>query len=97
MHVQYFTDIRKMIFAQSQSIFQDDTGIPYRDFKENKDWSVTLYGEYAKPVKDFGDEKFQRDLDSAYKAGKKEPLPFSLGYHWGTDKQNYMLIKKRKS
>jgi len=96
MHVQYFTDIKKIIFDQSQSIFQDDTGIPYRDFKKKKDWSVTLYGEYAKPVKDFGDEKFQADLDSAYKAGKKEPLPFSLGYHWGTDKQNYMLLKKVK-
>jgi len=94
MHVPYFTDIKKMIFAQSQCIFQDDTGIPYRDFKKNKDWSVTLYGEYVKPVKDFSDEKFQPDLDSAYKTGKKEPLPFSLGYHWGTDKQNYMLLKK---
>jgi hypothetical protein len=94
MHVPYFTDIKKIIFDQSESIFQDDTGIPYRDFKNNKNWDVTFYGEYAKPVKDFGDEKFQPDLDSAYKATKKKPLPFSLGYHWGTDKQNYMLLRK---
>lgn len=97
MHISHFTEIKKMIFAQSQSIFQDDTGIPYRDFKKNKNWSTTFYGEYVKPVKDFDEGKYQSDLDSAYKAGKKEPLPFSLGYHWGTDKQNYMLIKKVRS
>jgi hypothetical protein len=90
MHVKYFVEIKKMIFANSNSIFQDDTGIPYHDFKNDPNWTVQLYGEYVKPVKDFDDGKYQADLDSAYKKSKKEPLPFSLGYHWGTNKQNYM-------
>ena len=95
MHDKYFVEIKKLVLAQSQSIFQDDTGIPYRDFKKDPSWSIQLYGEYEKPVKDFKNEqRFQTDLDSAYKKTKVEPLPFSLGYHWGTDKQNYMLLKK---
>jgi hypothetical protein len=95
MHVKYFVEIKKMIFANSNSIFQDDTGIPYHDFKNDSSWKVTLYGEYVKPVKDFDDGKYQADLDSAYKKSKREPLPFSLGYHWGTNKQNYMLLKRK--
>jgi hypothetical protein len=95
MHVKYFAYIKKIIFANSSSIFQDDTGIPYKDFKNDTTWKVQLYGEYVKPVRDFDEGKYQADLDSAYKETKKEPLPFSLGYHWGSDKQNYMLLKRK--
>jgi hypothetical protein len=96
MHISLFTDIKKLIFSQANSIFQDDTGIPYRDFKRKKDWSVTLYGEYVKPISDFVADTYQADLDSAYKKIKTEVLPFSLGYHWRNQKQNYLLIKKNK-
>jgi hypothetical protein len=95
MHISAFTMIRDMILKHTESLFQDDTGIPFRDFKKRLDLSWQFYGEYTKPVKDFGDEKFQPDLDSAYKASKNnQGLPFNLGYHWGTKKQNYMLVKK---
>ncbi len=95
MHISAFTMIRDMILKNTESLFQDDTGIPYRDFKKRLDLSWQFYGEYTKPVKDFGDEKFQPDLDSAYKVSKKnQGLPFNLGYHWGSKKVNYMLVKK---
>jgi hypothetical protein len=95
MHLPAFTMIRDMILKHSESLFQDDTGIPYRSFKKRLDLSWQFYGEYTKPVKDFGEEKFQPDLDSAYKSAKNnKDLPFSLGYHWGSKKQNYMLVKK---
>lgn len=95
MHNSPFTEIKKIILAHTQSLFQDDTGIPYKDFKNQLNLGLHFYGDYTKPVKDFGDEKFQPDLDSAFKANKnREPLPFSLGYHWGSKKQNYMLVKK---
>ena len=95
MHISAFTMIRDMILKHTESLFQDDTGIPFRDFKKRLDLAWQFYGEYTKPVKDFGDEKFQPDLDSAYKASKNnQGLPFNLGYHWGTKKQNYMLVKK---
>jgi hypothetical protein len=95
MHITAFTMIRDMILKQTESLFQDDTGIPFRNFKTRLDLTWQFYGEYTKPVKDFGDEKFQPDLDSAYKSSKNiQGLPFNLGYHWGTKKQNYMLVKK---
>lgn len=96
MHKEVFTEIKKIIITNSDHVFQDDTGLPYRYFKNKLDWSGIFYGEYIKPVKDFSSELYQPDLDSAYKAGGKKELPFSLGYHWSTRKQNYMLFSKQK-
>ena len=95
LHREKFTDAKKLILQNSASIFQDDTGVPYRDFKKRLDWNVQLYGEYVMPVKEFGETRFQSDLDSVYRSSStRQYLPFSLGYHWGTKKQNYMLLKK---
>ncbi len=95
LHRWNFTAMRAVVMNNSHGIFQDDTGVPYREFKKRLDWQVQLYGEYAMPVKEFGEARFQSDLDSAYRvSANKEELPFSIGYHWGTKKQNYMLVKK---
>jgi hypothetical protein len=90
-----FATMRNFILGNTKTLFQDDTGVPYRFLKSRMDFTVQLYGEYTKPVKDFGAYTYQADLDSAYKAtANKQPLPFSLGYHWSTKIQNYMLATK---
>ena len=95
MHNPVFSTVRDMILTNSQSLFQDDTGIAWKDIKNRMDVKTVFFGEYIRPVKDFGDYTFQKDLDEAYKAAAdKQELPFSLGYHWETKKQNYMLITK---
>ncbi len=95
MHHPDFTGIRNILLSQSESIFQDDTGILFKDIKKTKNWNPHFYGEYVKPVSDFPWLEKQPDLDSAFKASK-EPLPFSLGYHWSSNKQHYMLMVKKK-
>ncbi len=89
-----FSTMRNFILTNTKTLFQDDTGVPYRFLKTRLDFSVQLYGEYVKPVSDFGSYTYQADLDSAYKTANKKPLPFSLGYHWSTKIQNYMLATK---
>ncbi len=96
MHKEAFTEIKKLIVRNSSYVFQDDTGMPYKYFKNKLDWTGQFFGEYIKPVKDFSSELYQPDLDSAFKAAGKKDLPFSLGYHWSTKKQNYMLFSKSK-
>jgi hypothetical protein len=96
MHKESFNEIKKIILTNSNNVFQDDTGMPYSYFKNKLQWTGQFYGEYIKPVKDFSSELYQADLDSAFKAGGKRELPFSLGYHWSTKKQNYMLFSKAK-
>lgn len=95
MHHPDFTKIRDILLQQSASIFQDDTGIMYKDLKKTKAFDGHFYGEYVKPVRDFPWLEKQDDLDSAFNASK-EPLPFSLGYHWYTHKQHYMLMVRKK-
>jgi hypothetical protein len=90
-HATEFSQIREMIIKNSENLFQDDTGIPYKYFKNKPEWKSQFYGEYVAPVEDFGRYLYQADLDSAFK-GSSQPLPFSLGYHWSTRKQHYMLF-----
>ena len=94
MHHPDFTSIRDILLKQSVSIFQDDTGITFKDIKKSKSWESHFYGEYVKPVSDFPWLEKQPDLDSAFQASK-ELLPFSLGYHWSSRKQHYMFMRKK--
>jgi hypothetical protein len=96
MHYGTFSDIREIVQQKSQSILEDDTGIPYKYF-DTLQWDVNLFGVYVMPVKDFSKTRFQPDLKEAYSNGGmfKGQLPFSLGYHWGSDDQNQMLYIKK--
>lgn len=94
-HYSTFSVIRKTTLEISNTIFQDDTGIPYK-YINNDSMNVQFFGEYTKPVKDFGDYVFQSDLDSAYKQNLNvQKLPFHLGYHWGDKRQSFMFVTKK--
>ncbi|HLP12398.1 MAG TPA: hypothetical protein VK177_10740 [Flavobacteriales bacterium] len=97
-HYSTFKTLRDTLINQSDLIFEDDTGFPYKYFKNKKKYEVDLFGDYAKPVKDFGDYAWQKDLDSVYRKDslKIQKLGFHLGYHWGDLKQAILLIRKKK-
>ncbi len=88
-----FSSIRSLVLDNTITLFQDDTGIPYRFFEKKPEWHGTFFGAYVAPVEDFSRGLYQPELDSAFKRGS-QPLPFSLGYHWSTRKQHYMLFGK---
>ncbi|HYG51184.1 MAG TPA: hypothetical protein VD905_09795 [Flavobacteriales bacterium] len=96
-HYSTFKTLRDSLISQSELIFEDDTGFPYKYFKDKKKYDVELFGEYAQPVKDFGNYAFQKDLDSVYRKDslKIKKLGFHLGYHWGDLKQAILLVKKK--
>jgi len=97
MHYRSFKEIRNVILDKSITIFQDDTGMPYK-YVNNDNWEIRCFGSYVKPIKDFEknyDIIYQNDLASRYKKGDTERLPFSLGYHWrDASEQNQMLMIK---
>jgi len=95
-HYETFSNIRDLVLDKSNSVLEDDTGIPYRYFID--DWNHYLYGAYEKPIADFQSTYlFQEDLDEEYKATEVKPLDFSLGYHWRSGIQNWMLYVKKTS
>jgi hypothetical protein len=96
LHYETFSKIKDLTIAKSSSLLQDDTGIPYRFLA--KDYSLNLYGKYTIPVKNFSASgHYQKDLAKMYAdSSKVKSLPFSLGYHWQDNNQNYMLFVKKQ-
>ena len=98
LHYGSFTKIRDFVLARSNYHLQDDTGIPYKYFKQAM-WSTQLFGKYTLPVSDFSPTLYQQDLSAAYKDSTtfRGDLKFSMVYHWGSREQNQMLfVRKRK-
>ncbi|MBE7437166.1 MAG: hypothetical protein HS115_01835 [Spirochaetales bacterium] len=93
MHYGEFQSIRRLLFEQCRFILQDDTGIALRYF--DRTWQHRLYGEYAPPIRDFRGVH-QRDLQTLYRTAEVAALPFSMGYHWTTGKQNMMLSTRKE-
>ena len=99
MHYNSFQNIREIVTSKSKSIFQDDTGVPYKYFN-HEEWGMRYFGSYVKPIKDFESVMnivYQEDLLKVYNSVYKEKLPFSLGYHWrdASDQNQMLLIKTR--
>ena len=95
MHYSSFSSIRNMVISKSNFFVQDDTGIPYKELNQN-DFNVELFGVYEMPIKDFDETLFQPDLNAAYQDSTKfkGALNFSLGYHWGSKKQNQLVASR---
>ena len=95
MHSDNFRDIRSLIFDKSLTILQDDSGIAYKFF-DKQGWNIKLYGKYVKPKDEFSYIR-EPELEKAYKTSAFRPLPYSLGYNWGTDHVNMLYaVKKTK-
>ena len=94
LHKNYFSTVREAILANSATLVQDDSGIPYRFIKADR-WDVSLYGVYSSPIAMFKDHK-EDDLVDAYKEEKRvKPLPFGIGYNWRTGKSNLLVAHKK--
>ena len=96
LHGAAFSTMRNILLTKSVYHLQDDTGIPFHFFNNDK-WIVKLFGDYDKPIRDFSSSLFQADLKKAYSSkslycGK---IDFSLGYHWKDKKQNQMAFIRK--
>jgi hypothetical protein len=93
MHGGDFSIVRQIILTHSRLVLEDDSGIPLRFFKA-PEWTLTYYGKYDKPVKDFN-YGFQEDMAKIFADEKAvKPLPFSFGYHWKDGASSVLLAVK---
>ncbi|MDR2834726.1 MAG: hypothetical protein LBV69_00800 [Bacteroidales bacterium] len=95
-HYETFTNIRNTTLEKSKAVLQDDTGVPFRYFTKNFDYF--LYGTYEKPIDDFktgAKYLFQKDLEEKYQTENPKALDFSLGYHWRSGIQNWVLYVRK--
>ena len=91
MHSEGFSTIRSSILNSSRAVLQDDSGIPFRSFK-NPPWDLRLYGTYT-GVLDLFKENFQPDLLSAYEKQtlSVENINFGVGYKFNAGQSNLLL------
>lgn len=94
MHYDSFSIIRNSMLEKCKTLLQDDTGIAYK-YLDASQWDIGLYGIYTPPIEEFKN-RFQKDLDKDYQDSTRvNPLPFEIGYHWGTHKDNLLLARKK--
>jgi hypothetical protein len=81
LHEDSFSCARNFLLSNSETILQDDSGIPVRFF-EQREWNLYLFGDYKKPLEIF--KKYdQHDLSLMYAASPLHvPMPFGTGYHF---------------
>jgi len=88
-----FSDTRNFLLNTSQLILQDDSGIPYRDFKTGE-WHIQLFGVYSDPLPIFKRRR-EAELQSAYDTIYfKGLLPFGAGYHVNAHDANLLLATR---
>ena len=94
-HRDQFSVIRGKTLELSQAIIEDDSGIPYRFFDQEK-FDVTLFGGYETPIPIFR-ARLQPDLKAAYKSGVQvKPLDFGIGYSYPKMPSNLLLARRKE-
>ena len=90
MHEDEFSAVRNLLLTQFNTIVQDDSGIPLRDFDPRR-WKLKLYGSYAPPLDIFAKYN-QPDMADLYKKTPGvPPLTFGVGYHWNYKEANLLV------
>jgi hypothetical protein len=92
LYEDYFDTIRDAILDDSVGVVEDDSGIPFKVFKDAH-WQVIPYGDYTGPIALFKD-KFQPDLDEFYKKTPHDQLAFGSGYKFAASVSSLLVAKK---
>ncbi len=92
LHYDNFSVLRNLILSKSESIVQDDTGVPYRYFSGDE-WSLRFYGNYRVLAMFSG--RMQQDLAAEMKKRSAGALPFSFGYGFIPQKSNIMIARRK--
>jgi hypothetical protein len=89
----YFSSIRNAILDNSIGVVEDDSGIPFKDFKPAQ-WDVVPYGDYTGPINLFK-ERNQPDLAAYYKKTPHDQLKFGCGYKFSPSVSSILVVKKK--
>jgi hypothetical protein len=93
LHGSNFANVRQFLLNRSQTIVQDDTGVPARFFKK-EEWDLRPFGAYLGPIEIFPG-MYQPQLAQIFRQGRPPKLDFGIGYRWrGHDSNLLLAIKK---
>lgn len=76
LHDDRFSLVREYLLANSASVLQDDSGIPFQFFARGG-WRLTYFGGYSPPAKVFAKYR-QPEMEKTWQSAA--PLNFETGY-----------------
>ena len=94
MHSGNFSQVRNFVLEHSQSVVQDDSGIPLAYFKPDM-WDFRPFGNYLGPIAIFPG-RHQPRLGELFKRLKAPPLDFGIGYRHRIHDSNLLLAVRKE-
>ena len=92
MFEEGFATVRNFILDHSNTIVQDDAGIPLIYFNRDK-WNIRLFGNYIGPIEIFK-QHYQPKLQELYEQSNPPPLQFNFGYRWYYKESNLIVAQR---
>ena len=93
MFEEGFATIRNFILDHSNTIVQDDSGIPLAYFNPDK-WNLRLFGNYLGPIELFK-QHYQPKLQELFAQNSPPPIEFGFGYRWNYKEANVMVATRK--
>jgi hypothetical protein len=87
-----FSRVRNFILDHSETIVQDDSGIPLAHFNRDK-WNIRAFGNYVGPTEIFK-QHYQPALMELYEQSGPPPITFNFGYRWNYKESNLQVIRR---
>jgi hypothetical protein len=92
MHESYFSTIRQFLLDNSNTLVQDDSGIPFPYFTPDA-WQLRVFGSYPGPIQLFK-KCWQPKLAEYYRMTNPEPLDFGIGYRHHPGESTLMVATR---
>jgi hypothetical protein len=91
MHSDNFATIRQFLLDHSDTLLQDDSGVPIRFMA--KGWKLHPFGRYVGPIPLFAGST-QQKLYEIFGKDKTTPIDFGIGYQYKPMESNLLLAVK---
>jgi hypothetical protein len=91
LHKSHFAKVRKLLLNSSETIVQDDSGIPLAYF-ERRRWRFLAFGRYHGPISVFANFYQPRMAELFQNAN---PIDFGIGYQWRKNESNLVIAQKQ--
>jgi hypothetical protein len=91
LHKSHFAKVRKLLLDSSETIVQDDSGIPLGYF-ERRRWRFLAFGRYHGPISIFANF-YQPRMAELFQSAN--PVDFGIGYQWRKNESNLVVAQKQ--
>jgi hypothetical protein len=91
LHKNHFAKVRKLLLDSSETIVQDDSGIPLAYF-ERRRWRFLAFGRYQGPISIFANF-YQPRMAELFR--NANPMDFGVGYQWRKNESNLVVAQKQ--